>query len=375
MNFIILASYSQSILNFRKELILEIQKRGFNIIIIAPNISESHELLKFIDENNMSFYDMDINRSSKNIIMEALCIGRLIYLFFKTSPVGVLSYTIKPNLYGMLVAWFFRIPMRFSIVTGLGYLFRSESKSFMVKTIQQIYGFALRKANIIFFQNSDDKNTLLNLGVISHQSNAICVNGSGVNTQKFLYTPLPVEQDISFLMIGRLLVAKGVIEFFSASIEINNLYPNIKFYILGWEDDGPDSISPEDIALIKSSTHLKLLDKVNDVRPIIKNSHVFVLPSYHEGLPRAVIEAMAIGRPIITTDAPGCRDTVVNSFNGYIVEKKNVSQLVNKMEFFIKHPDQIEVMGRNSRELVVEKFDVIKVNKTMMDAMEIFFIN
>jgi len=111
---------------------------------------------------------------------------------------------------------------------------------------------------------------------------------------------------------------------------------------------------------------------VNDVRPIIKNSHVFVLPSYHEGLPRAVIEAMAIGRPIITTDAPGCRDTVVNSFNGYIVEKKNVSQLVNKMEFFIKHPDQIEVMGRNSRELVVEKFDVIKVNKTMMDAMEIF---
>ena len=373
MNFIILANSNHSILNFRKELILEIQKRGFNIIIIAPNISDSHELTHFIKENKMSYYDIDINRSSKNIISELFFFIRLLFLFFKIKPVGVLSYTIKPNLHGMLISWLFKVPMRFAMVTGLGYLFRSDLASRFIKIAQQIYGFALRRAHIIFFQNLDDKNTLLELGVISKKSNWICTNGSGVNIKKFKLTSFPSRKNITFLMIGRLLISKGVHEFFQASLKIHEKYPNVRFLLLGGEDDNPDSISHEEILSMKQSNHFKLLDEVNDVRPIIESSHVFVLPSYHEGLPRSVIEAMAMGRPVITSDAPGCKDTVIDGFNGFIVQTKNIAKLADQMEFFILNQDQIEIMGNNSKQLADDKFDVTKVNKIMLDEMQYFF--
>ena len=374
MNFIILASCNRSIINFRKELILEIQKRGFNIILIAPNISDSSKLINFINKHDMSYHDIHINRSSKNIIYELFYFVRLLQLFFKIKPVGVLSYTIKPNLHGMLISWIYKVPMRFAMVTGLGYLFRSDLTGKLIKIAQQIYGFALRRAHVIFFHNLDDKNTLLELGVISNKSNGVCTHGSGVNVSKFKPTALPTSENITFLMIGRLLISKGVNEFFQASLKIHEKYPDVRFILLGGvgEDDSPDAISPEEILLMKQAKHFQLLDGVNDVRPIIESSHVYVLPSYHEGLPRSTIEAMAMGRPVITSDAPGCKDTVIDGFNGCIVQTKDVLKLATKMEFFINSHDQIKIMGDNSRQLVCERFDVNKVNKLMLEQMEFF---
>lgn len=374
MNFIILASSHESILNFRKELMLEIKKRGFNINIIAPNVSDSLALLTFIKENKMRYYDIEINRSSKSIVSEILYFFRLLYLFFKIKPVGVLSYTLKPNFHGMLISWIFRVPMRFTMITGLGYLFRSGLTSIFIKIAQQIYGFAIRRAHIIFFQNPDDKNTLLDMNVISKKSNSVLINGSGVNIQRFSPTPLPSKENITFLMIGRLLISKGVREFFHASLTINQKYPEARFLLLGGvnEDNNPDAISHEEVALMKESHCFHLLDAVQDVRPIIESSHVYVLPSYHEGLPRSVIEAMAMGRPVITSDAPGCRDTVIDGINGYIVPTRDILGLAAKMEFFINNYDQIKIMGKNSRQLACKKFDVNKVNKTIMSQMEFF---
>jgi len=374
MNFIILANSNHSILNFRKELILEIQKKGFNIIIIAPNISDSFELTSFIKKNEMSYRNIQINRASKNIISELSYFIRLFYLFFTIKPVGVLSYTIKPNLHGMIISWLLKVPMRFAMVTGLGYLFRSGLTSKFIKIAQQLYGFALKRAHIIFFQNMDDRNTLLELGVISNKSNGVVTNGSGVNIKKFKQTPIPPNKNITFLMIGRLLISKGVNEFFEASLKIHKKYPQARFILLGGEDENPDAISQEAILLMKKLKHFHLLDEVKDVRPIIESSHVFVLPSYHEGLPRSVIEAMAMGRAVITSDAPGCRDTVIDGFNGYKVKTRDSLDLVSKMEFFINNYEQIKIMGNNSRQLACERFDVSKVNTVMMKQMEFFFI-
>lgn len=372
MNFVILSNSSESILNFRKELILEIQEKGFDIYVIAPNISSSHILLRFLETHKINFFELAISRSSTNLISEALYFFKLIFLLAKIKPQGILTYTIKPNLYGMIAAFILRIHGKFAMVTGLGYLFRSHLKGPAVKILQFLYGAALRRADTVFFQNTDDLNTLIDLNIISEKTNALCINGSGVNIDFFDSEEFPNTENIIFLMIGRLLISKGINEYVQASIKINKLYPDIQFNLLGWIDDNPDCISAIDYELIKECDHLTLISKLNDVRPIIKNSHVFVLPSYHEGLPRSVIEAMAMGRPIITTDAPGCRDTVINSFNGYLVQKKSVHELANAMMTFIKNPDSIFEMGKNSRSLAADKFDVKKVNKKMISEMEIF---
>ncbi len=372
MNFVIHSNSHESILNFRKELILEIHKKGFDIYIIAPNISSSNTLLKFLHANKMRFYEIEISRSSINPFMELKSFFWLIYFLIKIKPQGILTYTVKANLFGMIAAHLLRVPGKFAMVTGLGYLFRSESKTILTKLLQYVYGKSLNLADVIFFQNTDDLDTMLKLKALSPNANVVCVNGSGVNLKHFHEEPFGEIQKINFLMIGRLLISKGINEFVQASIEINKLHPNVHFNLLGWMDENPESISKEDFQIIKKCSHLTLISKVKDVRPIIKNSHVFVLPSYHEGLPRSVIEAMAIGRPIITTDAPGCRDTVINLYNGYIIQKKSITELVSAMKHFINNPESISKMGKNSRALAEDKFDVDKVNKKMIYEMESF---
>ena len=373
MKFVILSNSHESILNFRKELILEIQNKGYEICIIAPKISSSKNLMKFLYAHNMKFFEIDINRSSMNVFSELRYFFRLMYLLMKIKPKGILTYTIKPNLYGMIASYFLQVPAKFAMITGLGYLFRSKSNSIFAGVLKYLYGKSLNKADVIFCQNMDDLNTLIKLKVLSHKANAVCVNGSGVNLKHFHEEQFEDVQQINFLMIGRLLISKGVNEFVQASIKINEVYPKVKFSLLGWEDDNLDSVSKKTIDLIKKCDHLRLISSVEDVRPIIKKSHIFVLPSYHEGLPRSVLEAMAMGRPIITTDAPGCRDTVINSYNGYLVNKKSASELASAMEIFIKNPNSIFEMGKNSRALAEEKFDVNKVNQTMIHEMEKFF--
>jgi glycosyltransferase involved in cell wall biosynthesis len=373
MNFLVVASSNESIFNFRKELILEIQSQGFDMVIVAPNISASPRLLEFLASNNMTYFDLDMNRSSMSFISEVVCFFKLFSLIVKIKPFGLLSYTIKPNTYGMLAAFLCRVPLKIAMVTGLGYIFRSEKNTWSIRLVKKLYGVALKRADIVFFQNTDDQSTLLGLGVTSEKTNTICVNGSGVNLQHFEKMPLPDTPSLNFLMIGRLLTAKGVNEFVQAAIKANSIFPNAQFTLLGWRDDSLESISEDDMELIEHSDIIRLLPIVHDVRPILHDCHVFVLPSYHEGLPRSVIEAMAVGRPIITTDAPGCRDTVKEGFNGYMVKTKSSDELFIAMEKFILHPAEVKRMSDNSRILAEDKFDVRKVNSAMLSEIKKYF--
>jgi len=202
---------------------------------------------------------------------------------------------------------------------------------------------------------------------------AVVVNGSGVNVSDFDVMPLPLNRQnqvtISFLLIARLLGDKGVREYAEAAAIIKKNHPDIQFNLVGWIDDNPAAITQSELDTWITTGTLKYWGKLSDVRPAIAASSVYVLPSYREGTPRTVLEAMAMGRAVITTDAPGCRETVVDGDNGFLVEVKSIPDLVVAMQRFIEQPELAIQMGKRSREIALNKYDVHQVNKHMMIEM------
>ena len=173
------------------------------------------------------------------------------------------------------------------------------------------------------------------------------------------------------MLIARLLGDKGIREYIKAANIVKQKYPDAIFQLVGPEDPSPDGISLQELAQLNNQKAVEYLGATNDVRPYIEGCSIFVLPSYHEGLPRTVLEAMATGRPVLTTDVPGCRETVVNGKNGWLVEKANVEQLAEKMIWFIENPNEWRRMAEDSRVMVEDKFDVHKVNKELISIMEL----
>lgn len=226
-----------------------------------------------------------------------------------------------------------------------------------------------------FFQNPDDLNLFKKLGILKPNIPATVVNGSGVDINNFNIIPFPTYSSgvikPSFLLIARLLKDKGLIEYIEAARIIKSRYPETEFHLVGYIDENPAAITQSQLDEWVESGVVNYWGRLNDVRPAIAASSVYVLPSYREGTSRSVLEAMAMGRPIITTDAPGCRETVVDSRNGFLVPIKTVNELANAMEQFIKNPELIKNMGKASRKLTEERFDVNKVNEFMIKEMSL----
>ena len=226
----------------------------------------------------------------------------------------------------------------------------------------------MRRVEKVFFQNPDDETLFQNLGIIkTSDQKSVVVNGSGVDLKKFNIASFPKK--IQFLLIARLLGDKGVREYFKAAKAVRKNHPDIKFGLVGWIDNHPDAISKKELDESIDAGDIFFYGRMDDVKPAISESSVYVLPSYREGTPRTVLEAMAMGRPIITTDAPGCKETVKDGINGYIVKVKSSQALVEAMLCFIEQPELIESMGNSSRKIAEEKYDVDKVNKHMMIEM------
>jgi glycosyltransferase involved in cell wall biosynthesis len=233
-----------------------------------------------------------------------------------------------------------------------------------------MYSASLRKATLVFFQNADDRNLFFEDGILGRDSSTFVVNGSGVDLNEYPYSPI-TEKRPAFLMIARLLGDKGVREYVRAARLIRARNPDARFALAGWLDDNPDSIRQVELDKWLESGHVEYLGRLEDVRGAISESSVYVLPSYREGTPRTVLEAMAMGRPIITTDGPGCRETVRHGENGFLVPVKSVSALVEAMQRFIDNPELAAEMGKRSREIAEERYDVHKVNEVMLREMGI----
>ncbi|OTG66897.1 glycosyltransferase family 1 protein [Acinetobacter sp. ANC 4470] len=376
MKFLMISSFLPSALNFRGKLLEAVRAQGFDIHIFAPDIQEFPEELKQLQALGYQVHEIPMQRTGTNPISDLKTLKSMYQLICSIQPDYVLSYTIKPVIYGTLAAWLAKVPHRFALITGLGYAFQNiecGKRSFFQKMVHGLYAQALKHAGKVFFQNPDDLKLFQTMQLLDPQKPAVVVNGSGVNVQDFEVMPLPLNQKgevkASFLLIARLLGDKGVREYAKAAEIIKAQHLDVEFHLVGWIDDNPSAISPQELDRWIADKTLNYWGKLSDVRPAIAASSVYVLPSYREGTPRTVLEAMAMGRAVITTDAPGCRETVVNGNNGYLVAVKSVDELVEAMQYFIADPKLIVYMGQRSREMALNKYDVHQVNKHMMTEM------
>jgi len=350
----IIGSQAFALWNFRGPLIREMVKRNLEVYALAPDYDD--ETRKKVEQLGAKSVPYRLSRTGLNPFRDTWDFLSLIFTLRKIKPDVTFSYTIKPVIYGTLAAWILGIPRRFAMIPGLGYAFtvpeeRDEWKRRVVRRIAQfLYKLALRKTTKVFFQNPHDLNEFVQKGIV-HPEKAFLSGPTGVDLQAFPPVP-PVTAPITFLLAARLLREKGIREFVEAARQIKAKYPDTRFVLLGGLDTNPGAISREEVEGWVKEGLIEWPEHVADVRPYLAQASVFVLPSYYrEGVPRSIQEAMAMGRPIITTDAPGCRETVIPGVNGFLVPVRDVDALVSAMERFIKEPELIERMGKESRRI------------------------
>ncbi|MCD6048117.1 MAG: hypothetical protein K0S08_1764 [Gammaproteobacteria bacterium] len=370
---IIFASFAPSLLNFRRQLIEAFIGSGAQVIALAPTNTIDSSFQKKFSEllPAVELRGIDLNTYSMNPFKDWLALIKLIRFFKKEAPDMVFSYTIKPVIYGSIAAKFAGVSHVFSMVTGLGSMFivRNFKDKVLLAGIKTLYRLGLSMNEKVFFQNKDDIGLFEQMKLVNPQK-VLLINGSGVDLNYYATADLPKE--INFLFIGRLLVDKGITEYIEAARLIKKSYPYIQFNILGgFSKEHPRSYPEKMLHAAIQDKVIIYHSEVEDVRPFIAQSSILVLPSYREGTPRSVLEAMSMGRPIITTDAPGCRETVQPEINGYLVPVKDAEALAHAMEKFIKNPSLIQQMGVNSRELAETKYDVHKVNLSILSAMKL----
>lgn len=366
---IVLASLAESLINFRGRLLSSLVNAGHEVIACAPEKDQDVE--KKLENMGVEYRVIKLCRAGISPISDLTYLFNLCRLFIELRPDIVLAYTIKPVIFGSLAARFISVPQSYSIITGLGYTFLEKGDfegRFLKFVVQWLYRLSLLKNQAVFFQNPDDLSLFTSLKLVRKSQKTVLVNGSGVDLDYFCEVPFINDQP-EFLLIARLLKDKGLVEYVEAAKVLKSRYRNLRFHLVGPLDSNPSAINESQLEMWHQEGIINFHGEVADVRPYIAATSIYVLPSYREGTPRSVLEAMAMGRPIITTNAPGCRETVVEGENGFLVPIKNAEALAQAMERFILDPNLIKKMGQRSRKIAVEKFDVYHVNSIILRTM------
>jgi glycosyltransferase involved in cell wall biosynthesis len=286
---------------------------------------------------------------------------------------AVLAYFIKPVIYATLAAWLAGVPRRYCLIEGAGYVFSEHEapirhRALLRWAVTQLYRLALSRAERVFFLNRDDIDLFQSEAIIA-PGKAAMIGAIGVDLAHWAKAE-PVLEPIVFILVARLLREKGIHEFAAAARLMRTKYPQTRFLLVGGRDSNPASLSESEVVSWVDEGILEWTGVVADVRTCLARASVFVLPSfYREGVPRSLQEAMAMGRPVITTDTPGCRDTVVEGRNGFLVPARNVDALVAAMTRFVETPGLIASMGEESRHLAEARFDVHQANRILLDGM------
>ena len=373
LKFLVLSSYSPSLRNFRGPLITELAARGHDVHVAAPRLSSDARTSKWLAAHGIERYDVPFARTGLNPVSDLRAVLACTRLMRRIRPDVFLGYTIKPVIWGIIAAWLVGVPRRVALITGLGYAFTGQVKgkrAIVQKLARALYARAMRRATLAFFQNPDDLDAFRKMSLLSENTPTAIVNGSGVDTDAFLPAPFP-QGAFTFLLIARLLGDKGIREYVAAARAIREQRQDVEFHLVGGVDPNPDGIAQADVQRWHDAGHIVWLGPLDDVRPAIAASHAYVLPSYREGMPRTVLEAMAMGRPIITTDAPGCRETVTDGENGFLVPVRDSGALAQAMRRFLEDPSLIPTMGQKSYVIVRDKYDANKVNAEILKAIGI----
>lgn len=371
MKFLLIAGFAESILAFRGPLIRALAEKGCSVHVAAPGLTPDSEVYQALSRLGVTGHHIGLRRAGVNPIEDMGTLLELRRLMKTVRPDVALGYTIKPVIYGAFAARLAGVPRFYALITGLGHAFTSERKGGLLRgLVQRLYAAALRNARTVFFQNPDDEALFRSIPILGAGTPSQVVNGSGVDILSYPETGFPAGP-VSFLLIARLLGEKGVREYAAAARLVRASHPHVSFRLVGWIDENPSAISQQELDEWVREGTIEYLGRLADVRPAIAQSSVYVLPSYREGTPRTVLEAMAMGRPVITTDAPGCRETVRHGVNGFLVPVGAIDELAEAMLRFVSDPGLVQSMGQASRRLVQEKYDVEKVNEVMLRTMGI----
>lgn len=368
-----IANNADALRLFFGELLAEVRSRGHKVLALAPSaealdLDSARAALAARGVDLQTFY---LHPSSRSLYKELYSCVELSRVIRNFRPDVIYASTVKPIVYGTLVGKLFSKAKIYLKVAGLGFAFTSNSfKRLPLRVLVSVlYSIVFKLASRIFVLNPDDLRDLKRLVPFCPADKLILTNGSGVDTE--FYKPVDrttPSRGITFLFIGRLLIDKGIKEFINAARVVKLKYSETRFKVLGPFYPNPSTITSDFLELAIKEGIIEYLGTTTDVRPQIAESDVFVLPSYREGVPRAALEAMSMRKPIITTDAPGCRE-VVNGKNGILVPVGDSSALALAMLSFIEHPESIEEMGLESRKYCEERFDVRKVNQQIIEIM------
>lgn len=367
----IIGGQAFSLINFRGHLIKDLVAANYKVYALAPDFDDN--LREEVTKLGASPVDYFLSRTGMNPLRDLLHFLYLIILLKKLKLDIVLSYFAKPVIFGTLAAWVVGVPKRLALIEGLGFVFTVSNerltlfRRFLRSVLIILYRIAFDRAKDVIVLNRDDFDDLVvNKCVV--KSKVTNIGGIGVDLNEWECVP-PVCSPVCFILAARLLREKGIVEFVKSARLIKTIYPDVRFILLGGVDSNPGSLRSEEVSAWVEEGLLEWPGHVS-VKPWLAKASVFVLPSYYrEGVPRSIQEAMAMGRAVITTDSPGCRETVLDGVNGFLVPIRNVDFLVNKMIQFIERPELIVSMGKASRDLAVQRYDVRTINRKILKLM------
>ncbi|OEK05648.1 glycosyltransferase family 4 protein [Roseivirga misakiensis] len=371
--FLLIGGFASSLINFRGPLLRALTLK-FDVYATAPFVDQDTRLK--VEALGVTCISNNFERTGLNPIKDLLAFRQLKQEIRAIKPDYVLAYTIKPVIFGLMASGKKNVK-KYALITGRGSGF--DSNTFKAQTIRSIvkrlYKRSLSNVEGIIFQNSNDEIFFIEESIISKNANSTVIEGTGVDLAYYHASKSKNREDldkIKFLFVARLIKEKGIPELFEATKQLKKYYDNFEVQLLGWVDPNPGGISKEEIEAMDATGVITYLGTTDDIRPFMDNADVFVLPTYYnEGLPRTIQEAMAMSKPIITTDHPGCRETVVEGENGFLVPTKNADVLRDRMEYFIKTPQAIRSMGIASLSMAREKFDVNKINSRIFEFMQL----
>ncbi len=373
----IVGGFGDLVVNLRGSLIRAIRAAGHEVVVCTPRPSAqaSAGMQEGLRAMGARFVEAPLERTGTNLFREFA--ARSFYAEFMRGekPDAVLAYNPKPVFYAVPAAHRAGVPRIAAMITGLGYAFTStEVRARMLALVaMRLYRRALPRAGSVIFQNRDDREFFERLGLLAGVSSVLSVPGGGVDLERFPFVPIETPPKVvSYLFAGRLLRDKGVVDYAEAARALRALRTDderMRFQLAGFVDSNPSSIDAHDVAHWQETGTLEFLGRLDDVRPALAASSVFVLPSRREGMPMAVLEAMATGRAVVTGDSPGCRDTIIDGQSGYLVPPESPAALVVAMEQFLEDPSLVVSMGRAARERAEREFDARVVNKQLMAAI------
>jgi glycosyltransferase involved in cell wall biosynthesis len=362
MKIIICVNSAWNLVNFRSGLIRALVSKGHTVIALAPN----DKYVVNLEMLGCTFIPLPMKNGGANPFKDILLIFRFMRIFACERPNMFLGYTVKPNVYGSIAAYFWGVAV-INNIAGLGSVFIQNG--WLVHILRRLYRLALKNSSKVFFQNNDDRQLFIQDGLVDPNISDL-LPGSGVNLDYFMPTATPIisynNYKFRFLLIARMMRDKGIVEFVEAANFIVKSWPNSEFCLLGFLDvQNPSAITQDEINSWTASGAIKYLGVSDDVRTEISAANCIVLPSYREGTPRALLEASAMARPIITTDAVGCKEVIEDGINGYMCKSRNAQDLAEKMlkMLLLSDKERLEMGVRGRQKMEAQFSERIVIDK------------